>query len=51
MIEFEIPIEYYKTDIKPSNIIVVASASRYGDCALAVDIDVGGHIHALEIEL
>ncbi len=31
MIEFEIPIEYYKTDIKPSNIIVVASASRYGD--------------------
>ena len=23
MIEFEIPIEYYKTDIKPSNIIVV----------------------------
>ncbi len=31
MIEFEIPIEYYKTDIKPSNIIVVASANRYGD--------------------
>lgn len=31
MIEFELPLEYYRTDIKPSNIIVVASASRYGD--------------------
>lgn len=31
MIEFEIPIEYFKNDVKPSNIIIVASASRYGD--------------------
>ncbi|MDE7472825.1 MAG: DUF4493 domain-containing protein, partial [Muribaculaceae bacterium] len=31
MVEFEIPIDYKRTDIKPSNIIVVASASRYGD--------------------
>lgn len=31
LIEFEIPIEYYKTDVKAANIIVVASASRYGD--------------------
>lgn len=31
LIEFEIPIEYFKTDVKAANIIVVASASRYGD--------------------
>lgn len=31
MIEFEIPIEYFKTNVKAANIIIVASASRYGD--------------------
>jgi len=31
LVEFEIPLEYYRTDVKASNIIVVASASRYGD--------------------
>ena len=31
LIEFEIPIDYYRNDVKASNIIVVASASRYGD--------------------
>ena len=31
LIEFEIPIEYFKTDVKAANIVIVASASRYGD--------------------
>lgn len=31
LIEFEIPIEYFKTDIKASNIMVTMSASRWGD--------------------
>ncbi len=31
MIEFEIPLEYYKTDVKVSNIMIVCSSSRYGD--------------------
>ncbi|MDE6854501.1 MAG: DUF4493 domain-containing protein [Muribaculaceae bacterium] len=31
MIQIEIPIEYRKEGVKPANIIVVASASRYGD--------------------
>ena len=31
MIEVEIPLEYYKTDVKASNIIVTCSASKYGD--------------------
>lgn len=31
LIEITIPIEYYRTDVRPSNIIFVASASRYGD--------------------
>ena len=31
LMEFEITLEYYRTDVKPSNIIIVASASRYGD--------------------
>lgn len=31
LIEFEIPLDYHRTDVKASNIIVVASASRYGD--------------------
>lgn len=31
MIEFEIPIEYVRTDVRPSNIILACSASRYGD--------------------
>ena len=31
LIQIEIPIEYRKEGIKPANIIVVASASRYGD--------------------
>lgn len=31
LIEITIPIDYFKTDVIPSNIIFVASASRYGD--------------------
>ena len=31
LIEFEIPIDYMRSDVKVSNIMVVASASRYGD--------------------
>lgn len=31
LIEFEIPLEYFKNDIKAANIIVTMSASRYGD--------------------
>ncbi len=31
MIEFEIPLTYFKTDVKVSNIMIVCSASRYGD--------------------
>lgn len=31
MIEVTIPLEYYKTDVKASNIIVTCSASKYGD--------------------
>lgn len=31
LIEIEIPIEYYRTDIRPSNIVFVGSASKYGD--------------------
>jgi hypothetical protein len=31
MVEFEIDLKYKRTDIKPSNIIVTCSASRYGD--------------------
>lgn len=31
MVEFEIPIEYRRTDVKVSNIIVVGSASKGGD--------------------
>lgn len=31
LIEFEIPLEYFRTDIKASNIMVTCSASRYGD--------------------
>ena len=31
MIEFEIPIEYFKSNIKAANIVVTMSASRYGD--------------------
>lgn len=31
MIEFEIPLEYFKTDVKAANIMVTMSASRYGD--------------------
>lgn len=31
MIEFEIPIDYFNTDIKAANIIITASASLYGD--------------------
>lgn len=31
LIQIEIPIEYRKEGVKPANIIVVASASRYGD--------------------
>lgn len=30
-IEFEIPLNYYTTSVVPSNIIIVASASLYGD--------------------
>lgn len=31
MVEFEIPLEYYKTDVKAVNIILVCSASKAGD--------------------
>jgi len=31
MIEFEIPLEYFKTDIKAAHIMVVASSSKQGD--------------------
>lgn len=31
LIEITIPIDYFKKDVKPSNIVFVASASRYGD--------------------
>lgn len=31
LIEFEIPIEYFRNDVKASNIILTCSASRYGD--------------------
>lgn len=31
LIEITIPLDYKRTDIKPSNIILTASASRYGD--------------------
>lgn len=31
MIEFEIPIEYFKTDVKAANIAITCSASRNGD--------------------
>lgn len=31
LIEFEIPLEYFRTDVKASNIMVTCSASRYGD--------------------
>lgn len=31
MIEFEIPIEYFRNDVKAANIAVTCSASRYGD--------------------
>ena len=31
MIEVEIPLEYFKTDVKASNIIRTCSASKYGD--------------------
>ena len=31
MIEFEIPLDYYSLDRKPTAIVIVASASKYGD--------------------
>lgn len=31
MIEFEIPVEYFKNDVKAANIAITCSASRYGD--------------------
>ena len=31
MVQFEIPLNYVRTDIKPSNIIITCSASQYGD--------------------
>lgn len=31
LIEFDIPLEYVKTDVKVSNIMIVFTASRYGD--------------------
>ncbi len=31
MMEFTIPLEYYKTDVKGSYIVLTCSASRYGD--------------------
>ena len=31
MVEFEIPLTYFKSDVKVSNIMIECSASRYGD--------------------
>lgn len=31
LVEITIPLDYRRTDVRPSNIILVASASRYGD--------------------
>lgn len=31
LIEFVLPIEYFKNDVKPTRLMFVASASRYGD--------------------
>lgn len=31
LVQFEVPFQYFKQGIRPSNIIFVASASRYGD--------------------
>lgn len=31
LVEITIPIDYFKKDVKPSHIVFVASASRYGD--------------------
>ncbi len=31
MIEFNIPLEYFRTDVKAVNIVLTCSASRYGD--------------------
>jgi hypothetical protein len=31
LVQIEIPIDYTRTDVRPSNIVLVASASRYGD--------------------
>ena len=31
MVEFNIPLDYYRTDIKPSNIMIVCAASKGGD--------------------
>ena len=31
LVQFEIPLNYLRTDIKPSNIIITCSASQYGD--------------------
>ena len=31
MVQITIPIEYYRTDLKASNIVLTAAASRYGD--------------------
>lgn len=31
LVEFTIPLEYYRTDLKASNIMITASSSRYGD--------------------
>lgn len=31
LVEFTIPIEYYRKDVKAQNIVVVCSSSRYGD--------------------
>lgn len=31
MVQFEIPLDYVRTDIKAANIVIVCSASKYGD--------------------
>jgi hypothetical protein len=31
MVQIEIPLDYARTDVHPSNIVVVASASKLGD--------------------
>ena len=37
MIEFTIPIDYTRTDVKASNVLIVCSASYFGDYFVGCD--------------